>query len=353
MWIRLSAAPWWANWIVMVFLIAAASGPMWLLMQSDSDTPGWRFFVVKVTAFSVGLATTFVLIQRPVRRSFAAALAGLNRAQRRQSATAIWRGDTPRDPAVLSAAVQLGTIALRAQRRAPAWAKWFQRMSPILFSAFAIGDFIEGKQQHALAYAVFAVLLAASVLWSEYARHRMQNRLDLLHSAASAAGAAPPLAEVDYPALMPPRRQVLIAIAVALATASFAGAVTYFADLPNRTLKRDCSNAVHDLYYFTQHKEMVEGPTILPNGPSLSAYQDWSDEINRYAAPISAGDIGAPMRHVADLSKQALTLVRDTRNDPGANEVQTAERQVSYNKIINQMYDETRPVLDTCKNVFH
>ncbi len=56
-----------------------ASGPMWLLMQSDSDTPGWRFFVVKVTAFSVGLATTFVLIQRPVRRSFAAALAGLNR----------------------------------------------------------------------------------------------------------------------------------------------------------------------------------------------------------------------------------------------------------------------------------
>lgn len=351
-WIRLSVAPWWVSWFVMVCLIAAVSAPIWLLMQSDSDTRGWLYFVVKVTAFSVGLSTMFALIQRPVRHSFATALDGLNRAQRRQAATAISRGDTPRDPAVLSAAVRLGTITLRVRRRAPAWAKWFQRVSPILFVAFAVGDFIDGKHRRALAYAVFAVLLAVSVLWSEHVRHRIQNRLELLQSAACAAGAAPLLSEADCPALTSGRRQVLIAVAIGLTTASFTGAVTYFADQPNRTLKRDCSNAVHGLYYFTQHKEMVDGPTILPNGPSLSAYQDWSNEINRYAAPISEGDIGAPMHRVADLSKQALDLVRDTRNDPGATEARTTERQINYQKIINQMYDQTRQVLQACDGVF-
>lgn len=352
MWIRLSVAPWWASWFVTVCLMAAVSAPMWLLMQSDSDTQGRLYFVVKVTAFSVGLATMFALIQRPVRRSFATALAGLNRAQRRHAATAISRGDIPRDPAVLSAAVQLGTIVLRVQRRAPAWAKWFQRVSPILFVAFAIGECIDGKHQHALAYAVFAVFLTASVLWSEHVRHRTQNRLELLHSAARAAGAALPHSEADYPALMSARKQVLIAVAIGLTTASFTAAVTYFADQPTRTLKRNCSNAIHGLYYFTQHKEMTDGPTILPNGPSLTAYQDWSDEINRYAAPISEGDIGAPMHRVADLSKQALDLVRDTRNDPGATEARTTERQINYQKIINQMYDQTRQVLQACDGVF-
>ncbi|MBN7442615.1 hypothetical protein [Mycobacteroides abscessus] len=349
----MSVAPWWVNWLAMVCLMTAVSAPMWLLMRSDSDTRGWLFFIVKVTAFSVGLATMFALIQQPVRRSFATALVGLNRAQRRQAATAISRGDIPRDPAVLSAAVRLATIALGVQRRAPAWAKWFQRASPILFLALAVGDFINGKHRHALAYTVFAVLLLVSVLWSEHVRNRMQSRLDLLHSAASAAGAAPPHSAADYPAFMSGRKQVLFAVAIGLTTASFAAAVTYFADQPNRTLKRDCSNALHGLYYFTQHKEMINGPTILSNGPSLSAYQDWSDEINRYAAPTPKGDIGAPMHRVASLSKQALNLVRDARNDPDAPQTKTTERQINYYKIINQMYDETHQVLQACDGVFH
>lgn len=96
----MSVAPWWVNWLAMVCLMTAVSAPMWLLMQSDSDTRGWLFFIVKVTAFSVGLATMFALIQQPVRRSFATALAGLNRVQRRQAATAISRGDIPRDPVI-------------------------------------------------------------------------------------------------------------------------------------------------------------------------------------------------------------------------------------------------------------
>ncbi|SIL15960.1 integral membrane protein [Mycobacteroides abscessus subsp. abscessus] len=218
---------------------------MWLLMQSDSDTRGWLFFIVKVTAFSVGLATMFALIQQPVRRSFATALAGLNRVQRRQAATAISRGDIPRDPAVLSAAVRLATIALGVQRRAPSWAKWFQRISPILFLAFAVGDFINDKNRHALAYTVFAVLLLVSVLWSEHVRHRTQSRVDLLNSAASAAGAAPPHSAADYPALMSGRKQVLIAVAIGLTTAIFAAAVTYFADQPNGSAARSGDSFGH------------------------------------------------------------------------------------------------------------
>ncbi|SIC33728.1 Uncharacterised protein [Mycobacteroides abscessus subsp. abscessus] len=145
----------------------------------------------------------------------------------------------------------------------------------------------------------------------------------------------------------------MIAVAIGLTTAIFAAAVTYFADQPNRTLKRDCVNAVHGIYYFTEHKEMIDGPTILPNGPSLSAYQDWSDEINRYAAPIPEGDIGVSMHRVASLSKQALNLVRDARNDPDAPQAKTTERQINYYKIINQMYDETHQVLQACDGVFH
>lgn len=351
-WIRLSVAPGWVNWIVMVCLMTAISGPMWLLMQSDSDTPGWLFFIVKVAAFSVALATTLVLIQRPIRRSFAAALAGLDRTQRRQAATAISRGVIPTDPAVLSVAIRLATISLVLQRRTPVWAKWFQRILPILFAVLAVGDFVNGKHHRALAYTAFTVLLAASMLWSEYARRRIQDRLDLLRSAASPIGALPALTEADYPALMSGRRSLLMAIAIGLAAAVFAGVVTYFADQPNRSLQRDCGNAVHGLYYFTQHKEMIDGPTILPNGPSLSAYQDWSDEISRYAAMTSEAVIAAPMHRVADLSKQALILVRDSRNDPNAIEVRTAERQVSYGNTINQMYSETHLVIEACENVF-
>lgn len=336
----------------MVCLTVVVYGPLMPLLRSESNTPDWRFFLVEVAPLSVGLATVITLIQRPIRRSFVAALEGLDRVQRQQAITAVWRGDVPDDPAVLSAAIRLGSVVLGVQQRAPRWATRSRWVAPILLAALAIAEFAGGDDRRALAYGTITVLIAIGASWSKYAMRRTQSRLDQLRSAASPIGADPVLTETDYPASMSGRRRLLMAIAIGLAVTALTGAMTYIADRPNRTLKHDCRSAIHGISYFTHQKEMIDGTKIVPGGPSLAAYQDWSDEISHYAAQTSKSDIAVPMHHVADLSQQALALVRDTRNDSGATQARTLERVASYQKIIGQMLDETQSVLDTCENAF-
>lgn len=190
MWIRLTLAPWWVFWIAMAFLTAATFGPIWLLQGADANV-GWPI-IVAANGFGVCMATVATIAQRPMRRTMAAAVSGLDRSARAQAITATRRGDIPTDPTVRAAAIGLCTASLGGQaQRSPAgrWAKTIPWIGPAIFTSIAILELATEDYRKAIGYAGVAAFIAATSWWSTYAGNHTRARLDLLNAAAEGNGA--------------------------------------------------------------------------------------------------------------------------------------------------------------------
>jgi hypothetical protein len=215
MWIRLAIAPWWVSWTVTAVLTAAIFGPLWLLLQ-ESDTTVGRPILITAVAFGLTMATLTTIAQRPIRRSLAAAVSGLDRARRAQAITATRRGDIPTDPAVLAASTRLCTISLGGRHPAPGWATSIPWIGPAVFTAVAGLNFAAGHHRAAIGYTAIAALLGATNWWNARVRADMRARSDLMNAAAEHNGAAVVAAEADLPAVMSMRRGLLIAVPIGL-----------------------------------------------------------------------------------------------------------------------------------------
>jgi hypothetical protein len=55
------------------------------------------------------------------------------------------------------------------------------------------------------------------------------------------------------------------------------------------------------------------------------------------------------MQRLADLSHQAVGLIRDARTTPNLSELQTMQREAAYLALLNHMYDEARQALENCR----
>lgn len=186
MWIRLTLTPWWAFWTATAFSTAAIFGPVWLLLQGPDTTARWPIFIA-ATGFGAVMATLATITQRPMRRTMATAVNGLDRSARGQAITATRRGDIPTDPAVLTAAIGLCTASLGGQpRRSPSgwWAKTIPWIGPAIFTSIAILSLAAGDHRKAIGYAGVAAFIAATSWWSTYAGIRTHARLHLLNAAA-------------------------------------------------------------------------------------------------------------------------------------------------------------------------
>jgi len=215
-------------WSLSALLLPA---PLWVMLLINASTlvvvvvgylvlPGfvaglhcaWPLAVVVALC---GVALT--VLANPVRQRFAAAVAGLNRAQRAQAVAALRRDFVPCEPEVLAAALRLGTLMVAYRSR-----RW-QRDS-----------LLTDRQQTVLLWVGVGVLMAIAVsltaadrfsdwklvavntgfsltfLWSwrqSRAARQMPQRLAVLREAVQAAEPAA-VAEVD-PDSLPRQRRVL------------------------------------------------------------------------------------------------------------------------------------------------
>lgn len=344
MFVRLARAPWWLAWMAMVAMTAVMFGALWLL---DGIADGWPRFVFNVVGLSVAVASVVLLLQWRVRRSYAAALAGLDWTQQRRAATAMWRGAIPTDPAVLESSIRLILINKTLRDRQPRWSKRFELLLPLFFVGNTAISFAVGDRRHPLHYVALSWLMALLLAWAEYARRRMRTRLPLLREAAGPLGADPVMTEDDYPAPMSMRRRLLIVAVLGLLIALVMGAGFYTIERP----KQSCTHAYYGARDFAEPQSIVNSAAVLPGGPSVTAAQDWSDRIQQQARRVTTGAAAPHMQRLADLSHQAVDLIRDARNTPNPTQAQATQRQAAYLEVLNNMYDEARQALDACREV--
>jgi hypothetical protein len=194
--------------------------------------------------------------------------------------------------------------------------------------------------------------MAVIFWWDARTLRRLQQQLNLLRAtAASSLGEVPTLAESEYPAVTPSRKVWLIVVGVVIAMSVIASAAAYLMERAQPghgiTGRSECGKAIATLAVISEREDLTDSQSIVPGGPSLADYEKWSNEIRTRAAQVTRSDLAPRAQHIAELSGQAVSVVRETRKVPGTQREQL-QQQVVYAKLIAHMYDEAAVVLDVC-----
>lgn len=344
MWIRLIGAPWWVHW-----LMASLPAALFLSVLAIPEVPsatGWAWRAVSLIAVSLSIGSLVALIQRPARRTYAAQLDGLSRGQRRQVAEVLRRGDVPTDPAVLRAAVRVGTISMAYRRRLPSWQKSSPWPMVALCLAIAVLWFFTQSGLRAWAWSGMALVLAGLFVRNWYAGRGIERQAAVLRSAVSAdPGATAELVdEADSIAL--PRRRPRLALVPALVMGASVAALMLFWNRPTP----DCRTSDAVLTFIARHRDLLDARLITSGDPGLDDYQQWSNQLEYYSRDASAREIAPRLHRIADLSARAVGLVREVRQRPGVDpgSAEIVNRQGAYHDIVEQIIDEENALNRTC-----
>lgn len=348
MWLRLIGARCWMRWLVSAVLAGFIAAPIVALATPRAaHAMGWTRGLLVLAGFSLIIGALAAVVQEPICRSYAAALAGLSWPQRQQAVRALRRGGVPTDPAVRTAAVRVGELfvaSTRPRSRLQASSGWWV---PGLWLVLALLEVVGGDMRRAVLWAGLAVVTVILSAQSWYRRRRIQDRLELLRSPADPGLARSPLlAGEDRFGGLPPRRRWPLAVG-ALVVGVGAAAVVYAWDRPSP----DCRTANAVMRFVAAHRDMLDAQLITSGDPALSRYQDWSDQLQHYSTQVSAPDIAPHVHRIAELSAQAVSLVRDARNDrfysPSTDEM--LGRQSAYLSTIGQLVDEDAALSRVCR----
>ena len=343
-------APWWARWLVNASVAALTLTVVGaLLLPNIVATIGWLWALVAVLVFSLAFAAAMVIVQNPVRRSYAAALAGLNPQQRRQTAKALRRGEVPGDPRVLTAAIRVGTLSQAYLRRAAPWQKTAKWWMPAFYIVLAVLDFITHIPRQGLLWLGFALYFGAYFAWTSHRQQQLPQNVKRLRAvAAEIPEAASAAADTEYSVTLPPRR-LWVAMLVAVVFAIIFGTVAYVWGLSDRRTP-DCRTADEAMNFIYTHREMLDAQQITTGGPDVSKYQGWSDQLQSYARQVSAPDLSRRLHRIAELSVQAVSLVKDVRKDPGVSPSPAAIRdhETAYQKAVTELAADERDLGPIC-----
>lgn len=307
--------------------------PLWVMLLINASTLVVVVGYLVLPGFVTGLHCTWPLavvlalcgvaltvLANPVRQRFAAAVAGLNRAQRAQAVAALRRDFVPCEPEVLAAALRLGTLMVAYRSR-----RW-QR------------DSLTDRQQTVLLCVGVGVLMAIAIsltaadrfsdwklvvvntgvslifLWSwrqSRTARQIPQRLAVLREAVQSAEPAA-VAELD-PDSLPRQRRVLTgliggvpAAAAILLSGSQQGALSVPAQ------RSDCGIVRAEVNFLHEHS-LIFDARLIGTGDytlELAKYQQWSDQLHEYARQVSASEIAPHLRRIADLSTDAMATVR-------------------------------------------
>jgi hypothetical protein len=340
--IRLFFAPFWVRWLATGLLLSAwLLGAAWVGTRNRGNFPGPAWAVATVLGFAFAASALSTLAQRPVQRSFAAAVAGLGAAQRVQAFKALRRGEAPSDPRVLAAAVRVGALSMAYRRRQSRRQRVGRWVALGLLLVAVVLAAIGRDVRTAVLWAGLMVMLAVLVGLAEYRRRRLPRHLDALRSAAAAQGLSAP-AGVDGPVAESPPRWMSVLLVVLIGVGG--GLVGYLSVRP----RPECRTADAVVNFIAAHREMLDPALITPGWPALDQYQGWSDQLNRYSRQVSASDLAPHLQRIASYSDQAVSLVRDARSAENPSPADVSSRRAAYQVIVGELVDEDKTLVPIC-----
>jgi hypothetical protein len=136
---------------------------------------------------------------------------------------------------------------------------------------------------------------------------------------------------------------VLVAVVIGVA----AGAAAYMWYRPTP----DCRTAAAAISFVAEQRDLLDPKLITADGPDLSKYQDWSDQLEGYANRVSAPDVTPHLRRIAELSGQAVAIVREVRNAPPDRSApgQIERREWAYHDATAAIVDEENALNSGCR----
>jgi hypothetical protein len=329
-------APFWQRWLVSALWCAVWIIPFGILLVPDFlANLGRTYGMASLVAFSVVASGLITLVQRPLQRSFAAAVAGTTRDQRSRIVKALRRGDVPADPQVLTAAIRIGDLRTAYRDRLPRWLRTQQRWSPVLYIAVGVLEFLVNDTWRRWFWVALTIGLAAQAAWAWQRMKRSTENLERLRAASGStlvdtAGAS-----------LPPQRlwaslSVMVALGVGLA------AMTFLAYQP----RPGCRTADAVVAFIYANRDILTTDLAATDGDRLSGFQRWSDQLQDYSQRDSARDIAPRLRRIAELSTQVVALVRTARSiQPGG---LSPDLITTYRDRVGQLIDEDNALACTC-----
>ncbi|AMW17792.1 MULTISPECIES: hypothetical protein [Mycobacteroides] len=340
---KLVVCPWWWRFLVLAATLSLIQIPMWVLLLADRQTGVWPV-VLQAGAIGVVTAVLMTVVQQPLHRSVVAILSSLDRAQRREAIISVRRGPVPVDPVVLAAGIRLGTLILGLRKQTPRWLMRFQWAMPVVMLVVAVVSIATADIRRSVLYTLLMLTLAATFWFSDHTMRRTSARVELMQSQLVQVVGGVPLPEVTV--VVPPpmfgRRLWLAIGATGLIIGITAGAMAY---LQRPRTVWQCRLATEIVDTVLGHEALLLGKhAASPQGPTVTDYQSWSDQLSSLAAQVSRTDLAPPAQHIAELSGQATALIRQTQT-PGA--VQTGWND-AYFAVSKQILDETGKIQNIC-----
>lgn len=324
---------WWVRFAVTAGLGAALYIPFWLLYFGNRATDP-RWLALQAGVVVVGIAVLAVGIQQRPHRYCTTAVAGLDKHQRSQAITSLWRGDPPDDPAVLAAAIQMGSVILETRKQMPRWLVRLWWLPIVLMISGASLMLYSDGARRGLTYLLLVLLVSALVCWSEYHFRRVQRQMQRLDAVAGSPPDAAPAPPPRYQP--PPRSRLLIAAAI---VGVIAGGLTVVNGGKKPT---DCETALNvvGIYVDDEHRDLTKSNLIGPEGPPLSAYQDWADRMRAHPT-LSDQNLAGRVQRLTDLADQSVDIVKRSR--------ETAVDAAAYDAMVQQILHESEAIINVCK----
>ncbi|MCV7028213.1 hypothetical protein [Mycobacterium sherrisii] len=349
MWARLVVAPWWVHWLLNAAIFAVTLSVLGALGFPVLVMYGWTWPVLAVLAFSLTVTALLTLARRPAQQSFARIVAALNLEQRSNVVRALRTGEAPADPTVLAAAIRVADLTAAYLRRVPRWQRRAAWLVPLLAAAAGVLEFVGHDARVGLIWVVLAVLVAGRLGWMTRAARRLPLHLELLRSAANASPQA--LSALDHsddiPAAPPGLRyRIVVVVVVAVAAGAVGALAGYLQDQPSH----DCRTADAAVNYIHAHPDMLDPWLIMPGGPGLDEYRNWSDQLVAYSHQVSAPELAPHLRRIAELSTTAVSTVTEARRDSFATPPpdQVFAWRGSYQHTIGQLIEADNALIPPC-----
>jgi hypothetical protein len=349
----LTFAPRWERLLVNAAMSAVAFILVAVFMFPEFATPaGWGWKLLAIAGLSLAIAASLELAQQQVLRSYAAALTGLTRAQRPHAVKAVRGGEIPSDPVVLASALRVGTVSQSYLDRASKSQKAARWWLPGLYLLIALLQFVDHSPRLGLFWLGFALYFAAYFGWMSHRARQLSRQVERLREAAvKVPQAAAALAETEHGVELPPRRiwpMVLMAVVIGLGF-GIAG-FTVGAPFKEYGHTPDCRAADDVVEFVNKHPEMLDSRLIVPGEPALHEYEEWSDQLESDAPQMSTGSVSGHVKRVAELSSEAVSVVRDLRKNPTGSPSPYAisAHQTAYKKTISDLVDETGKIVASC-----
>lgn len=305
-----------------------------------------------LVGLSIGALTAWM--EQGVAASFAAVLDGLSTHQRRQVATVWRRGPAPTDPAVLIAVLRLHDLLHRyrqANRKRRVVGVVLVVIATAMLVAAAIVD-RHAVSPSAVTFLLLGVLMVAAPTAASLRSRRQEPRLAALRATAQAdPGVAAAVAQPAQAATPLTRAQRVggTVAAVVLAVVYVVALQVAMAYSPRRTACRAVDAVVSEIY--RDRDSLFAADALVPDGPPLSTYREWSDSLRRRATGADS-DAGTALHlyRISVLGANIVGVVERARRPDQADDLAAfAENQRAYRALIQALVDEEGYALAKCR----